>query len=232
MEKYFTELFNNLPPEELENYHKTVFLNMDGEFAALKRYEYYQDKMKFMGKNVKIGCGVKFVNPQYISLGDNVLIRDHCALICNSPKGITLEENAKLNHGVYLDTELPDTGYIRIGKRVYIGTGCCLHGHNGLEIGDDSLLAQNITITPWSHKFDDITKTIYSQGGHSRKIVIGKDCYIGKNVCVVYSADIGDGSVIGAGSVVVKTIPPFSVAVGVPAKVIRKRGEPIKKKEQ
>ena len=44
------------------------------------------------------------------------------------------------------------------------------------------------------------------------------------NVSVVYSADIGEGSVIGAGSVVVKPIPPFSVAVGVPAKVMRKRG--------
>jgi acetyltransferase-like isoleucine patch superfamily enzyme len=55
-------------------------------------------------------------------------------------------------------------------------------------------------------------------------MTIGRDCYLGMNVSVVYSADIGEGSVIGAGSVVVKTIPPFSVAVGVPAKVMRKRG--------
>ena len=45
------------------------------------------------------------------------------------------------------------------------------------------------------------------------------------NVCILYSADIGEGSVVGAGLVVVHTIPPYSVAVGVPAKVIRKRGE-------
>jgi acetyltransferase-like isoleucine patch superfamily enzyme len=81
-----------------------------------------------------------------------------------------------------------------------------------------------ITITPYSHKFEDVDKTIISQGGHSRKMTIGRDCYLGMNVSVVYSADIGEGSVIGAGSVVVKTIPPFSVAVGVPAKVMRKRG--------
>jgi len=100
---------------------------------------------------------------------------------------------------------MPDKGYIKIGKRIYIGTGCCLHGHEGLEIGDDSLLAQNIT--PYSHKFEDPNKTIYSQGGYQRKVTIGRDCYIGMNVCVVYSADIGEGSVMGAGSVVVHTIP-------------------------
>ena len=64
---------------------------------------------------------------------------------------------------------------------------------------------------------------LLQQGGHSRKVSIGRDVYIGMGVCVMYSADIGDGSVIGAGSVVVKPIPPYSVAVGNPAKVIRER---------
>ena len=107
---------------------------------------------------------------------------------------------------------------------MYVGTGCCFYAHMGLEIGDESLLAQNITITPYSHKFDDPLKTIASQGGFSRKISIGRDCYLGMNVSVLWSTNISDGSVIGAGSVVVKPIPPYSVAAGVTAKIIRKRG--------
>ena len=146
-------------------------------------------------------------------------------MIANSEKGITLDDGARLKHGVYLDTESATTGYIAIGKRVYVGTGCCLHGHSGLEIGDDSLLAQNITITPYSHKFADPQKIIYAQGGHQRKVTIGRDCYLGMNVSVLWSADIGEGSVVGAGSVVVKPIPPYSVAVGVPAQVMKKREE-------
>ena len=179
-----------------------------------------------MGKNVKIGCGVKMLNPRYISLGDGVVIDDHCVLMARSEKGITLDEHATLKYGVYLDTENAE-GYITIGKRAYIGTGCCLHAHKGLEIGDESLLAQNITITPYSHKFEDPLKTIISQGGFSRKVSIGRDCYLGMNVSVLWSADIGDGSVIGSGSVVVNPIPPYSIAVGVPAKVIRKRGKDL-----
>ncbi|MFH1904444.1 MAG: acyltransferase [bacterium] len=223
--EFFTNTYDQLTEKEKEEYHKTVFMNMDSPLAVEKRIEYYRTQLRHIGRNVKIGCGVKITNPQYISFGDNVQIGNDCVLIASTEKGITLDDGARLKYGVYLDAETPDKGYIKIGKRVYIGTGCCLHGHEGLEIRDDALLAQNITITPYSHKFDDPDKAIYSQGGYQRKVTIGRDCYIGMNVCVIYSADVGEGSVVGAGSVVTKTIPPYSVAVGVPARVIRKRGK-------
>ena len=124
---------------------------------------------------------------------------------------------------VYLDTQTADEGYIRIGDMVYIGTGTTMFGHVGLEIGDNSLLAQNITLTPYSHIFDKPDDIIWNQGGHMQKVTIGQDCYIGMGVCIMYTGSIGDGSVIGAGSTVVKPIPPYSVAVGTPAKVIKKR---------
>lgn len=100
---------------------------------------------------------------------------------------------------MYLDTETKDTGYITVENDVYIGTGTTLFGHTGLEIGEHSLLAQNITLTPYSHKFEDPSSFIIEQGGHSRKGAIGKDVYIGMGVCVMHSGDIGAGSVVGAG---------------------------------
>lgn len=222
---FFTERFNNLKEDELEEFYKTVFMSMDGEAAMNARLAYYKRHLRSMGDNVRIGCGVRIISPQYISLGNNVLICDGCTLIARSEAGISIEDGAVLMHRVYLDTETAE-GYIKIGKAVYVGTGCTLHGHKGLEIMDDSLLAQNITITPYSHKFDDADEKIINQGGHSRKVTIGRDCYIGMSCSILYSADIGDGSVIGSGSVVVHTVPPYSVAVGVPAKVIRRRGIP------
>ncbi len=104
-----------------------------------------------------------------------------------------------------------------IANNVYIGTGTSLFGHVGLEIGEFSLLAQNITITPYSHKFPDPNQMIIRQGVNCEKVTIGKDCYIRMNVSVMYSGSIGDGSVV------VKPIPPYKVAVGVPAKVIKDR---------
>jgi acetyltransferase-like isoleucine patch superfamily enzyme len=224
MTSFFTDAFHNMSPAEAEVFYRTVFLSMDSPYAAEIRRQYYAAVLRRMGEHVRIGCGVKIVNPQFVTLGDDVSLDDHCTLVARSERGITLGEGAQLKYGVYLDTEGKD-GYIEIGNRVYIGTGCCLHGHQGLIIGDDTLFAQHITITPYSHIFEDPARLIIQQGGHSRKMTIGKDCYLGKNVCVLYSADIEDGAVVGAGSVVVHTVPAYSVAVGNPARVIRKRGE-------
>lgn len=221
MNKFFTNAFASM--KDNEAIYKSVIMNTDSEEAAEIRNKYYAAQLKSMGKNVRIGYGVKIVNPQYISIGDDVLIDDHVTLIARGPGGLSIGSHIHINDRVYLDTERED-GYINVHDHVYIGTGTILFGHYGMEIGEHALLAQNITITPYSHIFEDPNDYIINQGGHSRKVTIGKDSYLGMNVCVLYSADIGDGSVIGSGSVVVKPIPPYSVAVGNPAKVIRKRG--------
>lgn len=219
----FTDAFMNMDEAAKESFYKTVFLNDPSEYAQKLRTEYYKSVLKHMGENVKIGAGVKIVNPHLVSLDDDVVIMDNCTLIAREGTYIHIGKNNYLCERVYLDTE-HEGGYFDSGEWVYLGTGTTCFGHFGLEIGDNSLLAQNITITPYSHIFDDPNKRIWDQGGHSKKITIGKDCYLGMGVCVMYSGDIGDGSVIGAGSTVVKPIEPYSVAVGTPAKVIKKRG--------
>ena len=223
MDKFFTNAFNNMDDESRESFYKTIFMNDDSEYAAKLRLEYYRTKFKSMGENVYIGKGVNIVNPQFITVGNNVEIKNDVTLIARGEGGITLSDNVRLQERVYLDTERVTDGYITIGEGVYIGTGTTLFGHKGLEIGNDCLLAQNITLTPYSHIFDDPNRIIYSQGGHCEKVTIGNDVYIGMRAAVMYSGNIGDGSVIGAGSTVVKPIPPYSVAVGSPAKVIKER---------
>ena len=172
---------------------------------------------------MRIGKNVKLVNPEFISLGDNVTIMDDVTIIARGEGGVKIGNNSVICERVYLDTESKEEGYIEIGNRVYIGTGTTLFGHKGFEIGDNCLLAQNITSTPYSHIYDNPQDLIWNQGGHSKKVTIGEDSYIGMGVCIMYSGDIGKGSIVGAGSTVVKPIPPYSVAVGTPAKVIKER---------
>lgn len=219
---FFTEAFNSMNEKDKESFYKTVFLNDTSEYAAEIRKQYYKKTLKKMGENVKIGAGVKIVNPQNIVIEDNVQICDNATLIARDGTEIIIGKNTVINDRVYLDTEHAG-GYIHIENDVYIGTGTTLFGHEGLEIGDHVLMAQNITLTPYSHIFSNPDTDIITQGGHSKKVVIGRDAYIGMGVCVMYSGDIGEGSVIGSGSVVVKPIPPYSVAVGNPAKVIKDR---------
>lgn len=222
MNDFFAKAFEEHPDKE--SFYRTVIMHDTSDYAAAVRVKYYRSQLKFMGEDVRIGAGVKIVNPQYISLGNGVVVGDGCTLIARGPGGITLEDRVALQDRVYLDTERVEEGYIRIGRSSYIGTGTTLFGHVGLEIGDHVLMAQNITLTPYSHIFEEPAIDIIKQGGHTAKVVIGRDVYIGMGVNIMYSGGIGEGSVIGAGSTVVKPIPPYSVAVGTPARVIRKRG--------
>ena len=222
MEDFFRKKFENLTDDQKESICKTLIMLGDSEFERNARMEYYAKTLKKMGQNVTIGAGVKIVNPQYVTLEDNVTICDDVTIIAREGTDIVIGERTCIKDRVYLDTEHAD-GYIHIENDVYIGTGTTLFGHLGLEIGDHVLMAQNITLTPYSHIFEDPDANIITQGGHSKKVTIGRDSYIGMRVAILYSGDIGEGSVIGAGSVVVKPIPPYSVAVGTPAKVMKKR---------
>ena len=222
-ETFFTDAFENLT--EKEEFYKAVFMNMNGAEAARLRSEYYRSKFKSCGTNLNIGVGVRISHPECISVGDNVSICDDVTIVARGGTSeINIGNDVNIMQRVYLDTEHDDS-VINIGNDVYIGTGTTLFGHCGLDIGDHCLLAQNISLTPYSHIFEDPGRPIIAQGGHSRKVTIGRDSYIGMNVTILYSADIGEGSVVGSGAVVVKPLEPYSVAVGNPARVLRKRGE-------
>ena len=103
---------------------------------------------------------------------------------------------------------------------VYIGPGCNI----GLcSIKQNTLLGSGVHIMSGKkqHHITDLNIPIKEQEGHFKKIIIGEDCWIGNGALIM--ADIGEHSIIGAGSVVVDVIPPFSIAVGNPAKVIKTR---------
>ena len=93
-------------------------------------------------------------------------------------------------------------------------------------IGENVRIAAHTVIIPENHNVDRLDTPIRFQGRSSKGVTIGSDVWIGAGVKILDGAVIGDGCVIGANSVVIGEIPPFCVAVGVPAKVIRSRLEP------
>lgn len=90
-----------------------------------------------------------------------------------------------------------------------------------IKIEDDVLLGPNVSIYSSTHNFDDPSKPIKDQGYSVKPVVLKKGCWVGINVVILPGVTIGQNSVIGANSVVTKSIPDFAVAVGAPAKVIR-----------
>lgn len=109
---------------------------------------------------------------------------------------------------------------IEIGRRVYIGTSCCI----GLcRIENDVMLGSNVDIISGKkqHNFLSLDIPMREQGGELEKIVIGEDSWLGNSSVVM--ANVGRKSIVAAGSVVVKDLPPFSIAGGNPARVLKNR---------
>ncbi len=120
------------------------------------------------------------------------------------------------------DVRAHQGGEVEIGDRAYIGPYACISGR-GIKIGQDCLISSHSGIYGNSHNFSDSNLTIREQGLSYQGIVIEDDCWLGTGVKVLDGVTIGKGSVISAGAVVMKDIPPYSVAAGVPARVISHR---------
>jgi len=112
---------------------------------------------------------------------------------------------------------------IELGDGVAFNIGVYVNGYGGLFIGDRSRIGPYCMIHTANHISDDLDKPIWDQGWKKESVSIGKDCWIGMGACILPGVSIGDQSIVGAGSVVVHDIPPYSVAVGNPCWVIRDR---------
>lgn len=122
----------------------------------------------------------------------------------------TIESFSTINNGV---------GDVLIGNNTLVGMSNVIIGP--VTIGNDVILAQNIVISGLNHQYTDPSVPIHRQEIITAPIVIEDDCWIAANAVITAGVTIGKHSVIAAGAVVTKDIPPFSVAVGNPAKVIK-----------
>lgn len=174
-----------------------------------------------MGDGVQIQPGAEFVGAEHIEIGNKVTIhRDVRIRSFGRSSRVAIADCVELDRGV--DIKIHHDGEIEIGDRTYIGPYTCLSG-NYIKIGKDCLIASHSGIYANNHGFGDPTLKIREQDSTYKGIVIEDDCWLGSGVKILDGVTIGQGSAIGAGAVVTKDIAPYSVAVGVPAKVISRR---------
>jgi acetyltransferase-like isoleucine patch superfamily enzyme len=124
---------------------------------------------------------------------------------------------------VWFDPSSSDIAYphVRLGSRVYIGPGAII---GRADIGCDVMLAPNVAIRDGYHHYEQIGKPIRDSGGaEPGRVVIGDDVWIGEGAVVLRQGAVGEGAVVGTRSVVTEPIPPYTVAVGTPARVVKAR---------
>ncbi|MGC8787732.1 MAG: acyltransferase [Anaerolineae bacterium] len=161
-----------------------------------------------------------------LRIGRNCFIDDRVTIYSHHDGGeVRLGDRVHL----YRDTiiEIGAGGSVIIGENTHIQASCNIKGFLGsVIIGRNVQIAPHCAFSPYEHNFEDRNKPINAQGIRSAgDIVLEDDVWLGLGVKVLEGVHIGRGAVIGAGAVVTKDIPEYAIAVGVPAHVIRKRGE-------
>jgi acetyltransferase-like isoleucine patch superfamily enzyme len=133
---------------------------------------------------------------------------------------LEIGEHTLLEPHVWLTA--PDEARIVIGSQTFLNIGVMVASVEYVQIGDHCMFANGCFITDGSHRFDDPIRPVPWQGFSSKgPTKVGNNVWCGVNVVVTSGVTVGERSVIGANSVITRDIPPFSIAAGVPARVIR-----------
>jgi serine acetyltransferase len=176
------------------------------DIGFLLRYWFWKGLIHSMGG--KVGRDVKFYGG----------IR----ILGNAPDAVQIGDETRILRSVTISTT--DQGKIHIGNRVHIGESTIIFSGLGIQIGDNVIIGPQNIIVDFDHAYDLANIPINQQGVVKKEVIIEEDVWISSHCVITKGVRIGKGSVIAAGAVVNKDIPPYSVAAGIPAQVIKKRG--------
>ena len=188
--------------------------------CVLRGISWHPGRLLFVGRNVVLRNKGLISFGRGVSLGDSVLIDGL------SHEGVVIGDRTSI--GPY--TIIEATGVIRnlgkgcrIGANSGIGAFSFIGAAGGVVIGENVIMGQYVSFHSENHNFDRLDIPVRMQGVTRAGIVIEDDCWIGAKVTFLDGCHVGKGSVIAAGAVVRGDIPPYSVAGGVPARVLKSR---------
>jgi len=185
------------------NYTNGSVIMMD--LTGIRKYNSHGDghfdlkDFKMVGENVVFEHGVLVFNPRTISLGSNIYIGHHTIL-----KGYTKNE-------------------MNIKDDTWIGQMCFLHSAGGIDIGRAVGIGPCVKILTSFHKEAKISRPVLTNELEFQTTVIEDGCDIGIGSVILPGVTVGEGAIVGAGSVVTKDVEPYSIVVGNPAKLLRMR---------
>lgn len=166
-------------------------------------------KVRNIGKGAQLRLNGRVIGGQYVSLKDKVIISENW-LIAVYPEFGGSENPVKRNSkGVVIE------------EGVSVNRNLTIYCAESVKIGKNCMLGSNILITDNDHGMNPELGSYDIQPLVTKETMIEQECWIAQNCCILAGSHIGRNSIIGAGSVVKGNIPPYSIAVGSPAKVVR-----------
>jgi acetyltransferase-like isoleucine patch superfamily enzyme len=175
-----------------------------------------------------VGSGVKIKGKKLIHFGRGISIDDACYIDAVSTEGIRFGDGVSMGKRTVIECSgsLKFLGKgIKVGNNVGLGRDCFYGCAGGIQIGNDTIIGNYVSVHSENHNAADTTVPIRLQGVNHKGIVIGNDCWIGAKVTILDGANIGNGCIIAAGSVVTSgNYESHGIYGGIPAKLLKKRG--------
>ncbi|GBC76657.1 Putative acetyltransferase [bacterium HR08] len=172
--------------------------------------ELVREELRARAPGLQLGRQVTIIRPDRLILGENVVIHDHCVLYCAGQA-----------------PEYRQGGRIVIGNHVELAWGCILHGGGAqIILRDFAIIGAGAVLISEMYSYRDANLPARFQTKIMGDIVVEENATVGANAVVLPGVTIGRRAIVGAGAVVTRDVPPFSVAVGVPARVIKRVDEP------
>lgn len=158
-------------------------------------------------------------------IGRKAKIYEGVRIVCNHSDAISIGDNVRILRNVTISTS--ESGKVSIGNNVHIGESTIIYSYQEITIKDNVIIGPHNIIVDVDHIYQDVDVPINKQGYNAKRVLIEDDVWVSSHCCIIKGVVIAEGSVIGAGSVVNKDIPHYSVACGVPAKVIKTRWKSV-----
>lgn len=199
-----------------------LFGGIPGALGLALRSVFYRGLFRSAGRKVVFGRHLTLRHPHKIELGEGCVLDDDVVLDAKGEtnRGIRIGRRVYLGRHTIVYTK---NGDIELGDDVNLSSNCQVFSSNALTIGAGAMIgAYSYVLSGGEYDAND-PAPFAAQSGTCTKgpLTIGPDCWFGARVTVLDAACIGRRCVIGAGAVVTKPVPDFSVALGVPARVVR-----------
>jgi acetyltransferase-like isoleucine patch superfamily enzyme len=136
---------------------------------------------------------------------------------------VTLGRWSWLGHGTKVRAH---EGAVSIGAKSVLGQECTISCYRHVSIGRECIIADRVMLIDFDHGVVDIERPIRQQGIYMRDVCVGNNVWLGYGACVLRGVTVGDNAVVGTNAVCARDVPANAVVGGVPARVIRMRGEP------
>lgn len=198
----------------------SMFASFPTAAGIFLRGKMYKALLGDVGSLCYMEKNVKFNVPQKVFLGERVILGEGCWFDLVSTKS-KIQIGNKTKIARYCTFKAGPENVI-IGNETNFGPFCMISGYGGIEIGKYAQLGSHVVVLSYTHDMDR-SMPIRFQGTPFKKVHIKEDVWIGAQATVLPGVTIGKGAVIGAGAVVSNDIPEYSIAVGVPARVVGTR---------